>query len=129
MKSLLIEKSEDTPLVSFDIKTNKFEIKGESYSDDANYFYVPVLEWLRLFLQRNTKPLTFNFYLVYFNTSSSSVFFQILEMLDKYTNNQNIPVEVNWYARPMDMDIYEEGEEFQNDFQSLPLNVKFKQTA
>ncbi|OJJ19904.1 hypothetical protein BKI52_15600 [marine bacterium AO1-C] len=127
MKSLLIEQSNDTPLISFDIEQNKFEIKGESYSDDANYFYEPVLEWLRRFLKNNQEPLTFNFYLVYFNTSSSSVFFQILEMLDKYNNE--IPVEVNWYARPMDMDIYEEGEEFQNDFKSLPLNVKYKQSA
>ncbi|HAS45691.1 MAG TPA: hypothetical protein DCS93_34735 [Microscillaceae bacterium] len=127
MKSLLIEQSNDTPLISFDIDNNKFEIKGESYSDDANHFYVPVLEWLRKFLKSNTEPLTFNFYLVYFNTSSSSVFFQILEMLDQY--NSEVPVQVNWYARPMDMDIFEEGEEFQNDFKSLPLNVSFKQSA
>lgn len=129
MESLYVEGSIHTPLVSFNTITNQFEIKGESYSDDAYHFYKPIVRWLRNYLDLNEKPLTLDFHLVYFNTSSSSIFFQIFEMLENYTTQREIPVEVNWYARPEDMDILEEGEDFQEDFQELRLNVSYQQIA
>lgn len=126
MSNLIIEKTKYTPLVSFDTKTNIFEISGESYSEDSIDFYQPVLEWLQNYLTTNQQPITFNFFFIYFNTSSSRSIFEILEVLEDYYLQTKVPVQVNWNVKTNDHDMMEDGENFQENFDKLPFKFAFK---
>lgn len=126
MKSLVIEQSQYSPLIHFDAKTNVFEISGESYSDDSISFFEPVIEWLQLYLQKNKQPIELNFKMNYFNTGTSKRFVMIIKILEDYYKATNVWTEINWYSSPDDDDMLGYAEDFQEYFETIPINVKFR---
>lgn len=112
MANLIIEGTEDTPLVSFDVDGGKFEISGRSLPEDAVFFYRPVLEWLDKYYQDG--PLdqtTFDIKLEYFNTASSKLVLDLFMKLEEHSSRGN-STKVNWYFYEDDEDMQEAGEEF-----------------
>ncbi|EAY24245.1 DUF1987 domain-containing protein [Microscilla marina] len=124
MKSLIITQEKYTPYISFNTDTNIFDIAGESYSEDAFVFYQALLKWLSDYLKVNQRPITLNFRLLYFNTSSSQAIFHILEMLEDYAERENVDVQVNWYAKPNDSSMMEDGLYYQDNFDALSFNMQ-----
>ncbi|EAY24243.1 conserved hypothetical protein [Microscilla marina ATCC 23134] len=51
----------------------------------------------------------------------------MLEMLNNHASNYNIPIVINWYASAHDMDMVEDGEDFQEDFGALSFNILVEQ--
>ncbi|WP_299453149.1 DUF1987 domain-containing protein [uncultured Microscilla sp.] len=127
MNDLLIEKGDSTPRVFFDKATNNLEIVGESFSEETAHFYQPIIEWLDKYVKANPTPLSLDFRLSYFNTSSSQLIFEMLEMLNNHASNYNIPIVINWHASAHDMDMVEDGEDFQDDFGALSFNILVEQ--
>ena len=113
MDSLIIEPTEDSPSVVFDLKAKQFIISGESRPENARKFYTPVIDWLVefekiVFQQKNelqdTTPFVFQFKLEYFNSATSQYFMDLLlilkEIIDK---GYNIVIEWNYEKRDDDM--------------------------
>jgi len=112
MANLIIESTEDTPLISLDVENNKFEISGRSLPEDAVSFYNPVLEWLDSYYQGSPASETiFDIKLEYFNTASSKLVLDLFMKLEEYTSQGNA-TKVNWYYYEDDEDMQEAGEEF-----------------
>lgn len=97
------------PAVEFNAETGVCEIEGESLLEDTIGFYKPLIEWLDEYTTTN-KPLTFNFKLTYFNTSSSKRILDILQVLKKY-DESGADVTVNWYVQG-DSEIIEDIEDY-----------------
>ncbi|OYT71982.1 MAG: hypothetical protein CFK52_06370 [Chloracidobacterium sp. CP2_5A] len=119
MENLVIEKAKATPRIAFDATTGVLEMEGDSYPENAMHFYQPVLEWLSRFLSSSSTPVTFNFRLDYFNTSSSKCIITILEMVENAVKSGRT-VTMNWHYYEDDDDMKEHGEEFAEDF-SIPF--------
>jgi hypothetical protein len=125
MRSLIIEAVPDSPYypeVNFDGSTGICEIRGESYMEEAYKFYTPLLKWLKEFTLEEGKPLTFNIRLTYFNTNSSRLMLDILDILKKYVDIGG-QVVVNWYYEPDDPDVLEEVEDFKIET-GLKINLQ-----
>jgi hypothetical protein len=115
MKSLLINSEPDAPYypaVNFDSETGICEITGESYMEEAYKFYLPIINWIKEFILNEKRPLTINFKLIYFNTSSSRLIVDILETLRKLREDGN-KIQVNWFYDPEDPDVKDEVEDFE----------------
>lgn len=123
MNSLIIPEDNYTPYISFDTESNVFEISGESYSEYTLEFFDPVLNWLSAYLKKNKRVVTFNFRMTYFNTSTSRRFFEVLKILEDFYHQEGGYATVNWYANENDLDMIESGEDYQEDFSSLPFNI------
>lgn len=119
MENLFIERAKATPRIAFDAAAGVLEMEGDSYPENAMHFYQPVLEWLARFLNESSIPITFNFRLDYFNTSSSKCIITILEMFENAVKAGRM-VTMNWYYYEDDDDMKEHGEEFAEDF-SIPF--------
>jgi len=102
------------PTVNFSVETGICELDGESYLENTFAFYAPLLKWLEDYMIHVNKPLTFNFGLIYFNTSSSRSILDILNMLKQY-EKQGGSVTVNWKIRDWDEDLKQEIEDFSID--------------
>ncbi|MCB0577761.1 MAG: DUF1987 domain-containing protein [Phaeodactylibacter sp.] len=100
----------DVPTVSFNAETGVCELKGESYLEKTAEFYDRLLAWLDEYMAGG-KPITFNFRLSYFNTSSSKRILYILLKLKEYEDNGG-QVATNWYYDEDDTDMEEEVEDF-----------------
>lgn len=111
MINLCIGKTEFTPSVIFDKSTGVFEISGKSLPEDPFEFYVPLINWFNSYLKNPNPKTVLKFDLIYFNTASAKLFFELLNSCNRsYLNGTNI--EVAWYFDEEDEDIMEAGEDF-----------------
>lgn len=102
-----------TPRVYFDAIKGYCLLEGESYLENTWEFYERLCNWLRAYTETG-RPLTFDFKMIYFNTSSSKGILEILVVLKEY-QEQGGDVEINWYYPEEDDDILEEAEDFIED--------------
>ncbi len=115
MENIIIKEVPDAPyypIINFNAETGICELSGESYMEETFKFYSPLLDWMKKFLEQEDKPLTLNFKLTYFNTNSSRL---ILDMLDivKQKEDEGKKIAVNWYYDPNDPDMIDEVEDFE----------------
>ncbi len=101
----------EVPTVIFNVETGICELQGESYLEKTAEFYDQLLAWLDEYIAVVNKPITFNFRLTYFNTSSSKRILYILLKLKEYEDNGG-EVATNWYYDEDDTDMEEEVEDF-----------------
>lgn len=111
MKSLLIESTDTTPRVDFNLETGVFAIEGKAITNDAESFFTPVLEWLSEYIKRPSELTEVNIKLDYFNISSSKrilfVFYKLNELIEAGKK-----ITVNWFYHIDEDDMYEVGQDF-----------------
>lgn len=111
MENLLIEGTEDTPSVIFDLEQGIYEISGRSLPEDVVEFYTPVMNWLDQLEEEPVADIEFSFKLEYFNTASSKLILDVLLKLDEIFQD-GTSMNVKWYYYEMDEDLMEAGEEY-----------------
>ncbi|MBN1598183.1 MAG: DUF1987 domain-containing protein [Bacteroidales bacterium] len=125
MKSLIIESVSDSPYypeVNFDANTGICELAGESYMEEAYKFYNPLLNWLKEFAIVRGNEVVLNIKLTYFNTNSSRLLLDMLDILKRSLDDGN-KVTVNWFYEEDDPDVKEEVEDFEIET-GLKINLK-----
>jgi hypothetical protein len=99
------------PTVDFYANDGVCELSGESFLEETAKFYSPLLDWIKEFIYEVKKPITFNFKLTYFNTSTSKWILNILNVLKRYEENGG-NVFVNWYYHEDDIDMQDDIEDY-----------------
>jgi hypothetical protein len=124
MEELTINSTKYTPEVKTDFHKGEVKFYGSSYPENANEFYQPVYSWIENYFEAGNSRLEVNFYIYYFNTSSSKCFMTLLEILeDKYKRGKDIVV--NWYYTEEDEDGLDSGEAL---FMEVDLKYNFLPT-
>lgn len=122
MEPITIEATKSTPFVRIDPATNRVQIKGESYPENAAKFYGPILSSINECLNSSEPSrITIDIHLVYFNSSSSKVLFNLFELTEKAVS-EGRDIVINWCYHPENETVFEAGGEFQDEFPSLTLN-------
>jgi len=124
MENIVIKKVPDAPyypIVNFDMENGICEISGESYMEETFKFYSPLLEWIKNYLEDKSKSLTLNFKLTYFNTNSSRLILDMLDIIKKSKDKGN-KVIVNWFYDSADPDMIDEVEDFEMET-GLDINL------
>src|SRR5260221_12304084 len=120
MDPLVIANTKSTPAVHFDPVNHKLSIKGESYPENSFEFFHPVLEWVESYLKMlptGVRALV-SLEITYFNSSSSKVLLDFLDMLDDAAAAGK-QITVEWrYQEGNDM-ASEYGEEFKEDLKTV----------
>lgn len=129
MESLFIPATQHTPTIFFDSSQNILTLKGESYIEYPQEFYQPAFNWLARYLKKNRHPFTVNFQILYFNTPSSAVFFEMFDLFKQYQTSCNIPIQVNWFVQANDHEMIDDGEMFRADFPTLDFKVIIQKKA
>jgi hypothetical protein len=111
MNELLIESTAQTPFISFNSQTGLMVIKGRSIPEDADLFWLPVLNWFESYIQTKPEKTLFRIDLEYFNITSSKRILFLLYQLNEAVK-QNSKAEVEWYYRSDDEDMLEVGKDF-----------------
>src|SRR4030042_3312331 len=124
MENIVLKEVPDAPyypMVNFDMEKGTCEISGESYMEETFKFYSPLLEWIKKYLEDKNKPLTLNFKLTYFNTNSSRLILDMLDIIKKSKDEGN-KIIVNWFYDPVDPDMIDEVEDFEMET-GLDINL------
>ena len=129
MNKFLIEETEFTPEISFDLNTRKFIFKGVSRPEDVFKFYEPAIDWLKdldqnLHTHTDTKynftNIDVEFRLTYFNSSSSKMLLQILEILAKI-QQKGVEIRIDWYYDENDEQMLDDGSDLSESVK-IPFN-------
>ena len=119
MNILFLEATQDTPKIVLNKREGIFEFTGRSILEDAKSFYNPVVEWLKDYAKQPNPSTVFTFKLHYFNSSTSKVIYDMLDVLKDIEGTQ-----VVWCYGEGDDDILEAGKEFEEE---LEMTFSFKQ--
>ena len=77
MQNLLIDETKCTPYIELLFDKRQISFKGKSYPENTFDFYMPVISWLKNYLQREKEKTVVDFEISYFNSTSSKLFFDI----------------------------------------------------
>lgn len=124
MKDFFIrEATVRTPRVELDPNNQTFLIEGESYPEDINRFYDPILDALEHYFSQTGRGLRCAINLNYFNSSSAR---QLMEMLDKLDARakQGHQIQVKWSCVPDDDIMQEFAEDIASEVKSLQFLIE-----
>jgi hypothetical protein len=113
MEPLLIEGTEDTPIIKFDGTLGFIEVKGRSNPENSVAFYKPILDWLEEYVKAPAALTNVNIQLEYFNTSSSKCIHNVLKKIEAIHKVQN-EVVINWYYVKGDVDMLEAAKDYES---------------
>lgn len=123
MKDLKLEATKYTPEISLGIN-GTISLVGKSYPENTFEFYAPMMEWLEEYFNGNAASKTVvNMEIIYFNSSSSKLFFDFFDLLEEQIEGNTI--EINWIYDEENESAQEAGEDFIEDFEDL--NIKLVQ--
>jgi hypothetical protein len=124
MENLKLEATQYTPEINLDAG-GVISLAGKSYPENTFEFYAPVMEWLETYFDGNAAEKTVvNMEIIYFNSSSSKLFFDFFDLLDEAKDDNNI--EINWIYDEENESALEAGEDFVEDFEELKINLVAK---
>lgn len=125
MENLIISETKYTPDINLNAQTGVLDIRGKSYPENTFEFYKPMMDWLENYFDGNAKEnTTVNMEIIYFNSSSSKLFFDFFDLLDEVKEDNNI--EINWIYDEENESALEAGEDFIEDFEELKINLVAK---
>ena len=111
MESLIIQKTEDSPQILFDLETGVFKLFGRSLPENAIEFYKPILDWIEELLEQSfDKEFVFEIQLEYFNTASSKQLAKMLLLIEKYIDANKISI--RWFYEKEDNDMLISGNQY-----------------
>ncbi|MFN3556070.1 MAG: DUF1987 domain-containing protein [Bacteroidales bacterium] len=121
MENLNIEGGKYTPEIKTDLASAEIKLRGSSYPENANEFYQPIYDWVERYFESGETQLNVNFYIYYFNTSTSKCFMNLLEILETHAKKGS-DVKVKWYYSSDDEDSLDSGEKL---FMEMDLQYEF----
>lgn len=126
MDNLLLEETKYTPLIHLDAQKGIFKLSGKSYPENTFEFYKPMMDWVEEYFSGKEKEKTVvNIEIIYFNSSSSKLFFDFFDLLEE-AHNKGKNIEINWLFDKENEVAQEAGEDFKEDFEDLNFNLVTK---
>ena len=124
MENLKLEATKYTPEITLD-PNGTVTLVGKSYPENTFEFYAPVMEWLEKYFETSAaNTTTINMEIIYFNSSSSKLFFDFFDLLEE--NAENSKIEINWIYDEENESAEEAGEDFIEDFEDLNIKLVTK---
>ncbi|MBF0539073.1 MAG: DUF1987 domain-containing protein [Nitrospirae bacterium] len=123
MDNLNIEATKVSPRIAFNAETGVMELSGKSYPENTFDFYRPVMAWLKsYFEQAITTQVVFNLRIVYFNSSSSKLLYDMFDLIEE-AQGRGYEIVINWIYDKDNESAEESGMDFKEDFESLRFNM------
>ena len=123
MENLIIEETKYTPSINLDIQKGLIGLIGKSYPENTFEFYKPMMDWVEEYFNGNEQPKTIiSFEIIYFNSSSSKLFFDFFDFIDEMATSGKY-IEINWIYDKDNDSALEAGEDFKEDFEKLNFKL------
>lgn len=124
MENLKLEATKYTPEISLDTK-GTISLVGKSYPENTFEFYAPMMKWLEEYFEGTpADTIVVNMEIIYFNSSSSKLFFDFFDLLEE--NSSDNKIEINWIYDEENESAEEAGEDFIEDFEDLNIKLVTK---
>jgi hypothetical protein len=120
METILIEESDQSPKIK--LSEGDILIEGKCYPENTFEFFKPVIDWIEeYFSQESIEETTFSFKLKYFNSATTQVIFNILDIIEENEQTKN-SVSIKWFYNE-DNGGYEDYEDYADEFPELNIEA------
>ncbi len=119
MEPLILNGTDDTPQIHFDISSGMFEITGRSLPEEVINFYAPVIDWVENYVLRPNDNTLLKLKLIYFNSASQRYLLEVLNSFEKLVQKGK-KITIEWHYLEEDEEMREAGEEYQ-DLVNIPF--------
>ena len=124
MENLKLEATKYTPEIILDTN-GTISLTGKSYPENTFEFYAPVMVWVEKYFETSPAEKTIvNMEIIYFNSSSSKLFFDFFDLLED--NSKDHSIQINWIYDAENESAEEAGEDFIEDFEDLNIKLVTK---
>ena len=124
MENLKFEATKYTPEFTLNAD-GTISLVGKSYPENTFEFYAPMIKWLEEYFENSPAEKTvINMEIIYFNSSSSKLFFDFFDLLEE--NAEDNSIEINWIYDEENESAQEAGEDFIEDFENLNITLVTK---
>jgi hypothetical protein len=120
--SLLIEATEDTPQIDFNIETGVFKVTGRALPEDAHDFFKPIEEWVQNYVESPNETTVVEMRIDYFNSAATRYIFNLLMCFEDIVDDGG-DAKIVWYYKEGDDMIESKGEEMASILE-LPFEMK-----
>ena len=103
MENLILNATEDTPNVVFDIENGDYNITGRSLPENAVAFYIPIIEWIKEYGNSALNNMVLHFKLDYFNTASAKQITKFLLAIQIISQEKDIKIKWHYYIEDYDI--------------------------
>ena len=123
MTIININATSNLPKVYFNAEQGIFEINGNSYPQDAEKFYLPLIDYIKTYLENALAKTILKIEIEYFQTTSQKFLIDIIKLL-KTIDENGLVLEVNWIYKDEEEseDVFFAGKEIER---LLDLNFNF----
>ncbi len=127
MVDIKIIETDTTPEVILNSEVALLSIRGNSYPENPNEFYQPLIANKNAFIQSiKLAEIKIEINLNYFNTSSNKFIINLLRDLLSLNNNEKT-VNIDWYYEEDDTDMHQRGIELssiiKHPFNIIPIKI------
>lgn len=122
MTKFYLKATKFTPEVILDPDFNSIRFAGKSYPENTFSFYEPILKWVREFFETPREDVVIEFDIVYFNSSSSKLFFDLFDIFEEAAGSGS-KVAIRWLYDIENDAAKEAGEDFKDDFEALDFEL------
>ena len=124
MEILNIKSTKYTPEINLD-PVGTISISGKSYPENTFEFYEPMMKWVAEYFETAASDVTtVNLEIIYFNSSSSKLFFDFFDLLEE--SHEENTININWIYDDENESAQEAGEDFIDDFEDLNIKLVTK---
>ena len=122
MENLHLNETKYTPEIVLDAQKGLISMRGKSYPENTFAFYEEVMAWIeKYFIQKVEGQTLVEMEIIYFNSSSSKLFFDLFDLMEEVSSDKEIVI--NWIYDAENESALEAGEDFKEDFESLNFNL------
>lgn len=120
---IVIEATDDTPMIHLDKEKGVFIMEGKSLPENAGKFYEPIKDWFAEYCKNPNTSTNVKCKLDYFNSSSAKRLLEIFALLQSIADKNT---KITWYYAEGDTLMQGKGEEMDYlldvDFDIKPID-------
>jgi hypothetical protein len=111
MDVLSLKGTSQYPEILLDGQSGQLHFSGNSLPEDARGFFEPIMDWINNYIEAPREVTTISFRMIYYNTPSSKIIFQILKRFETIHNKLS-RVKIIWYYPDDDIDMKYAGSDY-----------------
>jgi hypothetical protein len=119
MQEIYQSPSEDGPEINFNEKNKMFKISGNSYPENCEKIYEPVLHFIENYNIEENKTLNFHFHFNLINSTSTVYVAQMVVKIAQLVK-KGLTVSIKWYYDVFDEELLDLGEKLAS-ISKLPI--------
>lgn len=123
MDVLSIKETSQNPEVLLDRRKGRLEFSGNSLPEDAKSFFEPIINWVDNYLQSPCEKTIISFRMIYYNTPSSRIIYQLLKKFEQIHKDGDTQVTVEWNYPEDDIDMKDAGTDYSENIK-IPFEIK-----